>query len=131
MEILGWVVTTAVALLLLWQLAMWLQARRSLGRPAPDTCAVDGDAAADPVRVYYFYAERCGHCRSMTPLVERLRVSHRNLVKLDLAEARELARAFGVVATPSFIQVTDGRIRRVMLGAQSEKQLRALLKVPA
>lgn len=131
MNILGWIITGVAALLLLSQLAMWLQARRSHGRPAPDTRAVDGEAAADPVRVYYFYSERCGHCRTMMPLVECLRVSHRNLVKLDTAEAHELARAFGVVATPCFIQVADGLIRRVKLGALSEKQLRALLLASA
>jgi thioredoxin 1 len=121
---------TAASLLLLLQAYMWLQSRRTLGRPAPDTASVDGEATADRVRVYYFYAAHCGPCRAVTPLVERLRASHRNLIKLDIAEARELAQAFGVAATPSFIQVVDGVIRRVKLGGQSEARLRAMLQLP-
>jgi len=118
----------AATLLLLLQATMWVRARRTLGRPAPDTASVDGAASADRVRVYYFHAVHCGHCRSMTPRVELLRAHHRNLIKLDIADARELAQAFGVAATPSFIQVVDGVIRQVKLGGQSEAQLRAMLQ---
>jgi thiol-disulfide isomerase/thioredoxin len=128
MEILGWVVTGIAALLLLMQGTMWLQSRRTLGRSAPDTQAVDGEAASDPLRVYYFYAQHCGHCRATTPLVARLRADYRNLIQLDIADNRELARAFGVMATPSFIQVSNGVIRHVKLGAQNEAQVRALLQ---
>lgn len=88
----------AATFLVLLQGLMWLQARRAQGRPAPDTTLVDGKAAADRVRVYYFYATHCGPCRSMMPLVERLRGDHRNLIKLDVSESRELARSFGVAA---------------------------------
>lgn len=117
-----------VAFLFLLQCLMWLQARRSQGQPAPDTSGVDGAAVTDPVRVYYFYAVHCGPCRAMVPLVDRLCASHRNLIKLNVAESRELARDFGVTATPSFIQVVDGIIRQVKLGGQSEAKLLTMLQ---
>lgn len=119
-----------VAFLFLLQGLAWMRARRSQGQPAPDTADVDGAAAADPLRVYYFYAVHCGPCRAIMPLVERLRASHRNLIKVDIADSRELARDFGVAATPSFIQVVDGIIRKVKLGGQSEAQLLAMLQPP-
>lgn len=122
------ILLAVAAFLVLLQGAMWLQARRAQDSPAPDTHPVDGLAAADRVRVYYFYAEHCGPCRSMMPLVEQLCGDHRNLIKLDVAESRELARGFGVVATPSFIQVIDGIIRQVKLGGQSEARLLAMLQ---
>jgi thiol-disulfide isomerase/thioredoxin len=122
-----WLAGAAVAFMLAVQGWMWLQSRRARGRPAPDTARVDGPAAADRVRVYYFYGVHCGHCRSMTPRVDRLRESHRNLIKLDIAEARDLAQAFGVMATPGVVQVVDGVIRRVQLGGMSDARLRALL----
>ncbi len=125
-------ITGFVALLLFLQEGlMWLQARRSRGQPAPDTTGVDGAADTDPVRVYYFYAKHCGPCHAMMPLVERLRASHRNLIKIDIAESRELTRDFGVTATPSFIQVVDSMIRQVKLGGRSEAQLLAMLQSPS
>lgn len=122
-----WGVGAIASVMLMLQAWIWLQTRRMRGRPAPDTAHVDGAAAADRVRVYYFYGAHCGHCRSMTPLVDRLRVGHRNLIKLDIADARGLAQAFGVAGTPGLVQVVDGVIRRVQLGGMSEAHLLTLL----
>ena len=122
-----WGIGAIAGLMLVLQAWIWLQARRMRGRPAPDTAHVDGAAAAERVRVYYFYGAHCGHCRSMTPLVDRLRASHHNLIKLDIADAHDLAQAFGVAATPGLVQVVDGVIRRVQLGGMSEARLLTLL----
>ena len=105
---------------------LWL-VRRSLGLAAPDTTAVDGPAAAEPRRVYYFHAPHCGPCRAMTPLLDRLREAHPTLIKVDVAESLELARDFGIAGTPSFVLVENGAIRRVKLGGQSERGLLKLL----
>ncbi|MFA5082749.1 MAG: thioredoxin family protein [Hydrogenophilaceae bacterium] len=112
-----------IALLFLMQYLAVRRARRSEGQAAPDTRAVDGPAQADRRRLYYFYATRCGPCRAMAPLVDRLSATHRNLIKVDVAAAPDLARGFGIAATPSFILVEDGLIRQVRLGGQSEAQL--------
>lgn len=104
------------------------RARRSEGLPAPDTAAVADAAGHDGRRLFYFYSAHCGPCRATTPLVDRLRGSHRNLIKVNVAEAPELARGFGIAATPSFVLVEGGTIRRVLLGGQSERRLLALLQ---
>ena len=116
-----------VALVLLMQYRVQSRAHLSVGRPAPDTSVVDGEARADPRRVYYFYALHCGPCRAMTPMVDRLRETHRNLIKVNVADAPALVRDFGVAATPSFVQVEDGAIRQVKIGGLGEKQLMSLL----
>lgn len=117
----------AVALLLLPQVLVAVQAKRSEGRPAPDTVAVDGAAQGADRRVYYFHAVHCGPCRAMTSLVDRLAAAHPNLIKVDVAEFPDLARAFGVAATPSFVQVDDGVVCKVRLGGLRERQLLAML----
>lgn len=117
-----------VLLLVAMQFMALRQARRSEGRPAPDTASVDGEAGIDVRRVYYFHALHCGPCRAMTPLVDRIGASHRNLVKVDVAQRPDLARGFGIAATPSFVRVDNGVIRQVRLGGQSEKQLLNLLQ---
>ena len=124
-------VYTLVGFIVLFFLMLLLalrRARRNEGKAAPDTAAVDGAAHADRRRVYYFFATHCGPCRAMTPVVDRLRETHRNLIKIDVAEAPDLARSFGIAATPSFVLVEDGAIRQVKLGGQSEKQLLQLIQ---
>lgn len=128
MQWLFYLIAGLVALLALGQFLALRRARRSEGRPAPDTAAVDGPAQGENRRLYYFYATHCGPCQAMTPLVDRLRGGHPNLIKVNVAEAISLARDFGVTATPSFVLVEDGAIRRVRLGGQSEKQLLSLLQ---
>ncbi len=116
-----------VAAMYLFQFYIARRARRAEGRAVPDTAAVDGAAQSMRRRVYYFYAPHCGPCRAMTPLVERMQTTHANLIKINIEEAQELARAFHIAATPSFVLVQDGVIRRVHLGAQSEKKLQEML----
>jgi thioredoxin 1 len=118
------VFSLAVAGLQLW--TFW-RARQAQGQPAPDTREVDGAAASDVRRVYYFFGVHCGPCRATTPLVDQLHQTYRNLIKIDVAEHQALARAFGVAATPSFVLVINGKIAQVKLGAISETKLIALL----
>jgi thioredoxin 1 len=118
-----------MALLILMQFTARLRAKRTQGQPAPDTTAVDGAAHVDRRRVYYFFATHCGPCRVMTPTVDHLRTTHRNLVKVNVAESPELARGFRIAATPSFVLVEDGVIRQVRLGTQSDRQLLAMLEI--
>ena len=125
-----WVVylsTGAVALLLVPQVLVAVRAKRSVGRAAPDTAAVDRGAQGTEPRVYYFHAAHCGHCHAMTPPVDRLAATHGNLIKVDVAERPDLARGFGIAATPSFVRVEGGKVRTVRLGCLGERQLLALL----
>lgn len=63
----------------------------------------------------------------MTAMVDRLRQSHSNLIEVNVSESPGLARDFGIAATPTFVLVEDGTIRRVKLGGQSECGLVSLL----
>jgi hypothetical protein len=45
-----------IALIVGMQLLMWIRAKRSVGQAAPDTSSIDGAAAADNRRLYYFYS---------------------------------------------------------------------------
>ncbi len=115
------------ALILLWQLKTLRHAKRREGQMAPNTNAVDAGIGMSN-RVYFFHATHCGPCRSVMPLVDRLDQNHPNLIKVGVAVYPELARYFGIAATPNFITVAEGRIREVKLGARSESWLRARLE---
>jgi|GEM_PF-1022420 len=115
-----------LGLLLALQWLALLRARKSVGRAVPQTAIVD-NAIDDDCRVYFFHAAHCGPCRAISPLVDSLRQEHRNLIKVDVAEHPELAREFGIRATPSFIAVSGSTIRAVKLGAPGKAWLKAHL----
>ncbi|RUP25718.1 MAG: thioredoxin [Curvibacter sp.] len=127
MNWMGIAVGSVIALFAGMQLLMWIKAKRSVGSPAPDTSSIDGPAASDTRRLYYFYSASCGPCRAIKPLVEKLRQTHRNLIPVDVAQNLDLARQFGIAGTPSFILVSEGAVREVLLGGQSERKLLDLL----
>jgi thioredoxin 1 len=109
---------------LLWkQLHPRVLARRMLGRQIPEPSPAEGSG----VRLYYFWSPHCGMCRGMTPLIDRLRETRSDLIKVNLAESRELAGSFGIAATPTLVLVRDGVVEKVLLGAQSETRILELL----
>lgn len=120
------VIISVVVLLLLWQWHVLRQAKRCEGKPAPDTSSVDGEVKANK-RVYFFHAAHCGPCKAITPLVDQVRQEFPNLIKVDVAANLELAQAFGIAATPSFIVVCDDVVSEVKLGGVSASWLRERL----
>jgi thioredoxin 1 len=115
------------ASVILMQYNLHRRARRMEGQEAPDTSVLDGIAGKNSRKLYYFYGRHCGPCKAMAPLIERVRQDHPNLIKLDIAEAPDLARQFGIVATPTFVLVESGTIRKVRLGGMTKRQLLAML----
>lgn len=109
---------------LLWkQLHPRVVARRMLGRQVPEPSPEVGSGA----RLYYFWSPHCGMCRGMTPLIERLRATRSNLIQINVVESPQLARSFGIAATPTLVLVRDGLVKKVLLGAQSETRILELL----
>jgi thioredoxin 1 len=132
MSVIAWVLlalAAGVVALQLW--AVW-SAKRQQGRPAPDvTALVPPDLVGAPRLLLYFYGERCGPCRALAPLIDRLARSHPNLVKVDVARHPEAARAFRVLGTPTFVLVEEGCISKVILGPATERALTEMVQPPA
>jgi thioredoxin 1 len=75
----------------------------------------------------YFWSPRCGICRSITPVIDRLAGERPDVVKIDIAAHAAVARGCGVMATPSFALVRDGLVEKLLVGGKTEAQIRALL----
>ena len=105
-----------------------IRARRSKGKPAPDTSVIPGNEDRGHGRwLYYFHASHCGHCKTMTPVVRKLAETHTNLLEISVDNHMPLARAFGISATPSLVVVDDGVISQIRLGGKNEQQILAML----
>ena len=67
-----------------------------------------------------FYADWCGPCRMVAPLIEEIAREHPEYVvgKINVDESPELAQKYGVFSIPTLAVVKDGRIAGRMTGAK-------------
>ena len=78
-----------------------------------------------------FYAEWCGPCRMMGPIVDEIAEERPDVLvgKINVDEESALAAAFGVVSIPTLVVMKDGTIVQSSLGARPKAQVLSLLDV--
>ena len=66
-----------------------------------------------------FYADWCGPCRRVSPLVERLAEEHPEYAvgKVNVDDEQELAAQFGVMSIPMLAVIKDGKLAAKNVGA--------------
>lgn len=78
-----------------------------------------------------FWAEWCGPCKTLGPLLEKLAAEYNGafrLAKVDVDAEQQLAAAFQVRSIPTVFLVRDGQLVDGFPGALPEGQLREFLK---
>ncbi|GEM_PF-1073116 len=87
---------------------------------------------ATPLRaetiLYDFYADWCGPCRAMAPVVSRLEARGIPVRKVNVDRQPELARRFRIQYLPTFVAVADGVEVARHVGPATESELLALLR---
>ena len=77
-----------------------------------------------------FWAEWCGPCHAVSPILERI-VEERNgelkLVKVNIDEEQELARRYGIMSIPAMILFKEGEPAAATIGAQPKGALERAL----
>ncbi len=77
-----------------------------------------------------FWAEWCGPCRMLGPILEKLAKEYKgafDLVKINTDENRELAMYFQISSIPDVRIVRNGKIVDQFLGALPEREIRKIL----
>lgn len=86
--------------------------------------------SAEPVLID-FYADWCGPCKMMAPVVEKMAEELKGKVKvgkINVDEEPQLAEKYHVVSIPTFVIIKDGKVVETCVGAVSASSLMEKVK---
>ena len=89
--------------------------------------------ASRPVLVD-FWADWCGPCRAMTPILEDLAVVHGDkidVVKVNLDDAPEMVKRYGVSSIPALLLFEAGEVVTTLIGAKPRTMIEKALGLTA
>lgn len=78
-----------------------------------------------------FYADWCGPCQSLLPVLENLAAKHESdfvIAKVNVDNNQELAQKFRVRSIPSLFFIQNGEIKEHLSGVQPESVLEAKIQ---
>ena len=78
-----------------------------------------------------FYADWCGPCRMVLPIVDEIASERQDLFvgKINVNENPDLAQEFGVLSIPTLIVMKDGVVVNRASGARSKEKILELVGV--
>ncbi|MBC7643939.1 MAG: thioredoxin [Thermoleophilia bacterium] len=107
----------------------------TVGHVSDANFAVEVEGAATPVLVD-FWAEWCGPCRQMNPVLAEYAAEYDGkvkVVKLNVDDNPETAKRFQVLSIPTMLLFKDGDAVKSLVGAMPKGRLESALNdwVPA
>ena len=79
-----------------------------------------------------FWAEWCGPCRAIAPVLEELAEANAGklkVAKVNVDENQDLAAQYGIRAIPTLLIFKNGEMKEQMVGALSKRDIEAKLAV--
>ena len=86
---------------------------------------------ADKPVLVDFYADWCGPCKMMAPVVEKLAQDFEGTAvvgKLNVDENEEIAMRYGVMTIPTLIVFKNGEVLKKTVGVQSREDVEQMLR---
>ena len=83
------------------------------------------EAVKNGVALVDFYADWCGPCRMMAPILEAVAAEKEDLLvaKVNVDENAELASRYGVMSIPTLVVLEDGEEIKRIVGARPKEAL--------
>jgi thioredoxin 1 len=114
------------------------EAEETVSRNPSEPIHINGDdELSDTVAEYDlvladFYADWCGPCQMLEPVVETIAAeTNATVAKVDIDTNQQLAAEYGVQGVPTLLLFADGRPAERLVGMQDEAQLRSVIEAHA
>ena len=78
-----------------------------------------------------FWAEWCGPCRRVAPIVEEIADEYRGkckVAKLNVDDGQKTASSYGVMSIPTLMFFKDGQVLEQVVGAVGKAELKAKIE---
>lgn len=77
-----------------------------------------------------FYANWCGPCKMLRPILESIASerSDKKIISIDVDEAEDLAREYGIISIPCVILFEDGKEINRSIGLKSKSEIEGMLE---
>lgn len=83
------------------------------------------DVISSDIVLVDFFATWCGPCKMLSPILEEM-ASERSLIKIvkvDIDEAMDLARRYGIMSVPTMLLFKDGKLLDQVTGFMPKTEL--------
>jgi len=89
------------------------------------------EEVSGPTVLVDFYADWCGPCRRLSPILEEL--SNENdsikIVKVDVDKAENISKEFGIMTIPTIMVFKDGKSVSSKVGLLSKDELLEMMDI--
>ena len=78
-----------------------------------------------------FYADWCGPCKMLSPVVEKLAEENDSYAffKMNVDEAENVSRKYGVMSIPTLLVFDKGEVVKTSVGFKSMEELKEFLEI--
>ncbi len=87
-------------------------------------------AVSDGVVLVDFYADWCGPCKMIAPILEQLHDEYQgklNIIKVDVDAEQALAQRYSIMSIPTLMLFKDGNVVGQVLGFQAKPMLKKFI----
>lgn len=83
------------------------------------------DIIKNGVWIVDFYADWCGPCKMLSPILEQLST---NVLKINVDIHENLATSFGIMSIPTICFFKDGELKNKKIGFMTLDEIKEILK---
>ena len=85
---------------------------------------------ADKPVIVDFYADWCGPCRMMSPIINEIAEEKADTVKVgkvNVDENQDLAMEYGVMSIPTIVILKNGKVEKTFVGVRDKNEILAAI----